>query len=69
MTDDGFDELVEALEAGRLTETVPPHGTLSRVRRTVGLQAARSGAIAAAPPVEQDQAAPSAPAMRNTRGA
>lgn len=34
-----FDELVGDLRAGRLAEEVPPHGTLNRVRRTVGLQA------------------------------
>ncbi len=32
-----FDTLVEDLRAGRLADTVPPHGTLCRVRRTVGL--------------------------------
>ncbi|HSZ37434.1 MAG TPA: NAD(P)H-dependent oxidoreductase subunit E [Acidimicrobiales bacterium] len=41
-----FDALVDDLRAGRLDETVPPHGTLVRVRRTVGLQADRA-AIAA----------------------
>jgi NADH-quinone oxidoreductase E subunit len=34
-----FDALVDDLRAGRLDETVPPHGTLVRVRRSVGLQA------------------------------
>jgi NADH-quinone oxidoreductase E subunit len=41
-----FDVLVDDLRAGRLDETVPPHGTLVRVRRSVGLQADRA-AIAA----------------------
>lgn len=41
-----FDALVEDLRAGRLDDTVPPHGTLVRVQRSVGLQADRS-AIAA----------------------
>ena len=36
MDPDRFDELVGDLRAGRLDEEVPPHGTLSRVRRTVG---------------------------------
>lgn len=36
---DGFDGLIEDLRAGRLDDEVPPHGTLSRVRRTVGLTA------------------------------
>lgn len=34
-----FDGLVDHLRAGRLDDQVPPHGTLSRVRRTVGLTA------------------------------
>jgi NADH-quinone oxidoreductase subunit E len=37
-----FDALVEDLRAGRLDDEVPPHGTLSRVRRSTGLQAAVS---------------------------
>ena len=49
VTDEQFDELVDDLPAGRLSETVPPHGTLSRVRRTVGC---RRGAGVAAPPAE-----------------
>jgi NADH-quinone oxidoreductase E subunit len=32
-----FDILIEDLRAGRLADEVPPHGTLSRVERTVGL--------------------------------
>ena len=36
-----FDALVEDLRAGRLAGTVPPHGTLVRVRRTVGLEVPR----------------------------
>lgn len=38
-TPETFDALLDDLRAGRLAETVPPHGTLVRVRRTVGLQA------------------------------
>jgi len=34
------DRLVADLRAGRLADQVPPHGTLNRVRRTVGLPAA-----------------------------
>lgn len=37
-----FDELVADLRAGRLTDDVPPHGTLNRVRRNVGLPAAEA---------------------------
>ncbi len=35
----GFDDLVGDLRAGRLDDEVPPHGTLSRVDRSVGLAA------------------------------
>ena len=35
-----FDELVDDLRAGRLAGDVPPHGTLCRVHRSVGLEAA-----------------------------
>ena len=48
-----FDRLVEDLAAGRLADDVPPHGTLNRVRRQVGLMA---GAPAA--PVLDDEAKP-----------
>jgi NADH-quinone oxidoreductase subunit E len=44
MTDDKFDQLLLDLRAGRLADTVPPHGTLCRVRRNVGLVAGGSGA-------------------------
>ena len=33
ITPNGFDTLVDDLRSGRLAEEVPPHGTLSRVRR------------------------------------
>lgn len=36
---DQFDRIVEDLAAGRLDEDVPSHGTLIRVRRSVGLKA------------------------------
>ena len=39
MDHEKFDQLVDDLRAGRLADTVPPHGTLCRVRRTVGLVA------------------------------
>jgi NADH-quinone oxidoreductase subunit E len=40
-TPESFDQLVSDLRAGRLSDTVPAHGTLVRVRRSVGLQADR----------------------------
>ncbi len=39
VSNDDFDRLVEDLAAGRLSDDVPPHGTLNRVRRQVGLMA------------------------------
>lgn len=39
LSNEDFDRLVDDLRAGRLAEQVPPHGTLCRVRRTVGLPA------------------------------
>jgi len=43
-TPDSFDSLVADLRAGRLEGTVPHHGTLVRVRRSVGLTAGRATA-------------------------
>jgi len=40
-TPESFDALVAELRAGSLAETVPPHGTLIRVPRSVGLMAGR----------------------------
>ena len=50
---DDFDRLVEDLAAGRLADDVPPHGTLNRVRRQVGLMAG-----AAVAPGDDDDAKP-----------
>ncbi|HET9092557.1 MAG TPA: NAD(P)H-dependent oxidoreductase subunit E [Acidimicrobiales bacterium] len=51
--EEGFDRLVEDLAEGRLEGTVPSHGVLCRVERTVGLPArepqAATGSAAAAP--------------------
>ena len=41
---EGFDRLVDQLRAGRLADEVPPHGTLCRVRRSVGLTAEKGEA-------------------------
>src|SRR3954447_17999775 len=46
VSNDDFDQLVDDLAAGRLADEVPPHGTLCRVRRRVGLTA---GAPASGP--------------------
>ena len=45
-TPDSFDQLMTGLRNGSLSDTVPPHGTLVRVRRTVGLQADRAAVAA-----------------------
>jgi NADH-quinone oxidoreductase E subunit len=42
IANDDFDRLVDDLAAGRLADDVPPHGTLSRVRRRVSLPASAS---------------------------
>ena len=47
---EGFDSLIDDLRHGRLDSEVPPHGTLSRVIRNVGLQAAPVVASGAAEP-------------------
>ena len=47
-----FDKLVDDLRAGRLSDTVPTHGTLNRVRRTVGLTAVAT-VERPAPPAEE----------------
>jgi NADH-quinone oxidoreductase subunit E len=45
-TAESFDQLLTDLRRGALAETVPPHGTLVRVRRTVGLEAEREAIVA-----------------------
>ncbi|HJV09697.1 MAG TPA: NAD(P)H-dependent oxidoreductase subunit E [Acidimicrobiales bacterium] len=55
---DDFDRLVEDLAAGRLADDVPPHGTLNRVRRQVGLMAG----AAVAPGDDEDAKPPQATA-------
>ena len=45
VTNEKFDQLLVDLESGKLDEDVPPHGTLNRVRRSVGLVASPPPAI------------------------
>jgi len=45
-TPQSFEALLGDLRSGTLSETVPPHGTLVRVRRSVGLQADRGAIVA-----------------------
>ena len=51
VSNNDFDMLVSDLRSGKLAETVPPHGTLNRVRRDItawagGVDAARQARIA-----------------------
>lgn len=43
VTNETFDRLIDDLAGGQLADTVPPHGTLCRVRRSVGLLAHAAG--------------------------
>ena len=73
-----FDRLVSDLRTGKLSETVPPHGTLNRVRRDItawagGVDTARAARIAmeekwaaAAPPAPPAEAP--APTEKDQRG-
>ena len=45
-TTESFDTLLADLRAGRLADSVPPHGTLVRVRRSTGLEADRAQVVA-----------------------
>jgi NADH-quinone oxidoreductase subunit E len=45
-TAESFDQLLADLRRGALADTVPPHGTLVRVRRSVGLTAGREKIVA-----------------------
>ena len=53
---EGFDHLVDELAAGRLENDIPPHGTLCRVRRAVGLVAGAPEDAAVEPVQEQTPA-------------
>jgi len=66
-TPESFDALLADLRAGRLAETVPPHGTLVRVRRSVGLQADRAAIAAERAQMAEAQAARAA-ASANDKG-
>ncbi|HWC10074.1 MAG TPA: NAD(P)H-dependent oxidoreductase subunit E [Acidimicrobiales bacterium] len=49
-----FDRLVDDLRTGRLSDRVPPHGTLNRVRRKVDMVTVPSGGQPVAPVEEED---------------
>jgi NADH:ubiquinone oxidoreductase subunit E len=59
-TAESFDQLVTDLRAGTLSDTIPNHGTLVRVRRTVGLQADRKAVAAERAAMAQAQSKRSA---------
>lgn len=48
VTNDDFDQLVDDLSAGRLTDEIPPHGTLARVRQRTPQNWADTGRTAQA---------------------
>ena len=56
-TPESFDALIDDLRADRLADTVPPHGTLVRVRRSTGLRADRSAVAAERAAMAEAQAA------------
>jgi NADH-quinone oxidoreductase subunit E len=55
-TAESFDQLLADLRSGALAETVPPHGTLVRIRRNVGLKAGREKIVAERAAVAEAQA-------------
>jgi NADH-quinone oxidoreductase subunit E len=70
-TPESFDRLLADLRSGALSETVPSHGTLVRVRRTVGLQADTSAVAAeraAMAEAQQQRAAAAAPSNPSGQG-
>ena len=56
-TPESFDALLDDLRTGRLADTVPPHGTLVRVRRSTGLRADRAAIAAERAAAAEAQAA------------
>ena len=60
-TPEAFDRLIGELRAGRLDHEVPPHGTLSRVRRSTGLRADRADVSAERAQARTERAARSTP--------
>jgi NADH-quinone oxidoreductase E subunit len=61
-TPESFDALLDDLRTGRLADTVPPHGTLVRVRRSAGLRVDRSAIAAERGAMAEAQAARAATA-------
>ncbi len=61
-TPESFDRLVGDLGSGELADTVPPHGTLIRVRRNGGLRADRAAIVRERAEMADGQAARAAAA-------
>lgn len=61
VTNDSFDRLVDDIKAGRKADEIPPHGTLNRVRRSVGLVAAGASAPSGASAARIEVSASSSP--------
>jgi NADH-quinone oxidoreductase subunit E len=61
-TPESFDQLLADLRSGALADTVPSHGTLVRVRRTVGLKADKDTIVAERAAMAEQQAARAAQA-------
>ncbi len=55
VTDAEFDRLIDDLRTGRLSDRVPPHGTLNRVRRKVDMATVPSSGQPVAPIEEEDE--------------
>ncbi len=62
-TPESFDRLVADLRGGTLADTVPGHGTLVRVRRSVGLQADKEAIVTERAQMAEAQAARAAAAQ------
>jgi NADH-quinone oxidoreductase E subunit len=70
-TAQSFDRLVTDLRAGTLADTVPNHGTLVRVRRSVGLQADKKAVAAeraAAADAQKRRAEAASPSIPSGQG-
>jgi NADH-quinone oxidoreductase subunit E len=65
-TPESFDQLLDDLRAGRLADTVPPHGTLVRVRRSSGLQVDRQAIVRERAAAAEAQTARAAQAAEKT---
>ena len=65
-TPESFDRLLDDLRAGRLADTVPPHGTLVRVRRSSGLQVDRQAIVRERAAAAEAQTARAAQAAEKT---